>query len=490
MDLPRHWLFILTLIAIPYSGIRAAPYPAAPPEFAATIDGKPLELHEFTQGKFALFELAHPAEVELRTGFDVRWVDVRPKSAGVTATIGPDHNTVRLRMTRPVPLTLEFNEDLTRAVHLFAYAPEIQPPRAGDPGVRFFGPGIHEAGQIELRDGETLYLAPGAWVMGTVRSVGTKNIRICGRGVLDGTEIGGPDTALVVQPGTIPFRNLIYFQDTEGARIEGITLFNCHHPHWSPLFGTVFVTTSTGTRISGVRILNPSLNYCDDGFDIVSSSHVLIEDVFVRTRDDCIAVKNMADRDTHDIAVRRAIIWDMLDGGNGLEIGFEIRGHPVHDVRFEDIDIIHVERSAAISIHNGDTGAVEDITYDDIRVEDAPHRLIDFAVLYSQGSVDRPSDDAENTRRLDVAGAWDGLLRFTPEERAERARFRGTIARVRVKNMRIIGGGLAYSVIAGFDDIHGIQDVSFEGLSYLGRPILNPAEGRFAIEHAANVVFK
>lgn len=490
MDHRRRWLFIPAWIAIVGSGAGAAPYPAAPPEFTATIDGRPLELHEFTQGKFALFELAHPAEVELRAGFDVRWVNVRPKSAGITATIGPDHASVRLRMPSPVPLTLEFNEDLTRAVHLFAYAPEIQPPRAGDTGVRFFGPGIHKEGLIELRDGETLYLAPGAWVMGTVRSVGTKNVRICGRGVLDGTEIGGSDTALGEQPGVVPFRNLVYLQDTEGARIEGVTLFNCHHPHWSPLFGTVFVTASTGTRISGVRILNPSLNDCDDGFDIVSSSHVLIEDVFVRTRDDCVAVKNMGDLDTHDITVRRAILWDMLDGGNGLEIGFEIRGHPVHDIHFQDIDLIHVERGAAISIHNGDTGAVEDVTYDDIRVEDAPRRLIDFAVLYSQGSLDRPSDDAENTRRLDVAGAWDGLLRFTPEERAERARFRGTIARVRVRNMRIIGGALAYSAIAGFDDAHGIQDVSFEGLRYLGRPILNPADGKFAIEHARNVVFR
>ena len=101
MDHRRRWLFIPAWIAIVGSGAGAAPYPAAPPEFTATIDGRPLELHEFTQGKFALFELAHPAEVELRAGFDVRWVNVRPKSAGITATMDSAGNPEIVPVTAP-----------------------------------------------------------------------------------------------------------------------------------------------------------------------------------------------------------------------------------------------------------------------------------------------------------------------------------------------------------------------------------------------------
>ena len=454
------------------------------------MDGRALELHEFTQGKFALFELSAPAEIEIRAGFDVRWVDVRPRSSGVVPRIGPGHDAVRVRLTRPVPLTLEFNDDLTRVVHLFAYPPETDRPRPGDPQVRYFGPGLHEAGLIELRDGETLYLAPGAWVKGSVRSVGTRHVRICGRGVLDGTDIGGSDAASGPQPGAVPFRNLILLEGAEGASIEGITLFNCHRPHVADAFGTVFVTGCSHVRISGVRVLNPSLNWGDDGFDIVSSSHVLLEDVFVRAGDDCVAVKNIADVDTRDITVRRAVLWDMPNGGNGLEIGFEIRSHPVHDVHFRDIDLIHIERGAAISIHNGDTAPVEDVTYDDIRVEDVRRRLIDFAVLYSQGGLDRPSDEAENNRRLDVAGAWDGLLRYPPDEAAERAKHRGSIARIHVKNLRIVEGALPYSAIAGFDDAHRVTDVVIEGLEYQGRPIRSAADGKFAIDHAAGITFR
>lgn len=482
MPTPKRLIAILVLCIGAPAPVFATPFATRPVEFTADVNGQPLELHECPLGKFALFEVAAPSGVDIRTGFDIRWVNIRPKSAGVIPIIGNDHHGVRFKVTRALPLTVEFNDDLTRVVHLFPYAPEQAPPKPGDPNVHYFGPGLHEPGLIELKDGETLYLAPRAWVKGTVRSIGTRNVTICGRGVLDGSDVGRPD-------GTT-FRNLIYLEKTDRAKIEGITLYNCDRPPTATCFGTVFMTGTKGTRVDGVRILNPSGNYGNDGFDIVSSSDVLVQNVFVRTNDDCVAIKNMADVETHDITVRHAVLWDMPMGGNGVEIGFEIRGHRVHDIHFQDIDLIHIERGAAISIHNGDTGAVEDVTYDDIRVEDVRRKLVDFAVVYSQGSLDRPADDAENTRRLDIAGAWDGLLAYTPQEQAERAKFRGAIRGVRVTNLRVTEGALPYSVIAGFDDAHQAENVVFKGLEYQGRPIRDAAEGKFAIEHASSVEFR
>ena len=453
--------------------------PAPPPaDIHATLNGQPLPLHEFPLGAFCVFEAAWPADVEIRTDFDVRWVNVRPRSSGVVPEIGGDHHGVRLRIPGPTPLTVEFNDDLSRVVHLFPYAPEKDAPAPGSPNVRYFGPGLHEPGLIELRDGETLYLAPGAWVKGNVRSIGSKGVAIRGRGVLDGSGLGGRSAASVVGPGSKGLRNMIYLQGTSGARIEGITLFNCHGA-W-----TVYMTGTTGTRVDGVRILNPSPNYGDDGFDIVSSSDVLVENIFVRTNDDCVVVKNMGDVDTHDITVRHAVLWNMPNGGNGLEIGFETRNKPIHGVRFEDIDIIHAERGAAISIHNGDAAAVEDVAFEDIRVEDAHRKLIDFAVVYAQYGADRPASDEENSRRLDRGGAWDGLLSYTPAEKSDRAKFRGHIRNVRVKGLHVIEGALPYSVLAGFDADHAVENVVIEGLQYQGRPIRSAAEGNFVVENA------
>ncbi len=448
------------------------------------INGQALALHDFRQGAFGLFELAQPAEVVVRTGFDVRWVDIRPLSAGVTAIVEPDHHTVHFRLGAVVPVTVEFNRDLSWVLHLFAYAPEKNPPAPDSPGVRYFGPGVHEAGVIDLRDNETLYLAPGAWLKSHVRSIGTKNISIRGRGVLDGSPTGAPSDAALMGSAAYGAGNMVYFERTVGAAIEGITIFN------SPDAWTVYLTGTTGTRVDGVRILNPSTHYGDDGFDLVSSSDVRVENIFVRTNDDCVVVKNLADVDTHDITVRHAVLWNMPTGGNGLEIGFETRNHAIHDVRFEDIDLIHVERGSAISIHNGDAATVENVVFDDIRVEDARRKLIDFAVLYAQYGADRPVCDEENSRRLDRGGLWDGLLTYAPEEKAARAKFRGHVRNIRVTKLHVVDGSLPYSIVSGFDAEHAVENVVIEDLSYAGQPIRTTKEGKFVVEDAPGFELK
>jgi hypothetical protein len=59
-----------------------------------------------------------------------------------------------------------------------------------------------------------------------------------------------------------------------------------------------------------------------------------------------------------------------------------------------------------------------------------------------------------------------------------------------VTNLRVVDGALPYSVIAGFDAEHRVENVSIEGLQYLGRPILSAAEAKCVIEYASGVEFK
>ncbi|MCX6892639.1 MAG: endo-polygalacturonase, partial [Verrucomicrobia bacterium] len=55
------------------------------------------------------------------------------------------------------------------------------------PGVKYFGPGWHQAGKVEVGSNETVYLAGGAAVKGAIVAQGS-NIRILGRGILDGSD--------------------------------------------------------------------------------------------------------------------------------------------------------------------------------------------------------------------------------------------------------------------------------------------------------------
>jgi len=130
-------LLLCELSAVAQQSDRSAM--VQPPLFSAVVDGRAVELHEFEQGSFGLFEVNSPVEVEVRSDFDVRWVDIRPKSRGITPTIGgADHKSIRFRVTEPGAITIEFNDDLAHVLHLFAYAPEKDAPKPGTPNVRYF----------------------------------------------------------------------------------------------------------------------------------------------------------------------------------------------------------------------------------------------------------------------------------------------------------------------------------------------------------------
>lgn len=467
-----------------------------PPLFEITAGGKAVELRDFPGGVFGQVEIARPVEIEVRARFDIRWVDIRPRSAGIAPAIAPDHGSFRFHLNRPLPLTMEFNGDWRRVIHLFGNPPEASPVRAGGPNVRYFGPGVHEPGLIELKDDETLYLAEGAWVKGIVAAVGSRNIAIRGRGVLDGSGVprrrqeAGPRQAAAPAPAQPPpaaavnygnRRNMIYLEGADNARVEGITIVNSQT--W-----TFYARRSNGLRIDGIRILNGRGPCTTDGIDLVSSSDARVENVFIRTNDDNVVVKNLDNREVRDITVRRSVFWNE-PCGNAVEIGFELRSAPVRKVLFQDLDIIRVERGAAISIHNGDSSTVEDVTFDNIRVEDARHKLIDFAIVYGQYGPDRPTDRAEIAARMDPGGAWDGVLRSTPEQKAALAQGRGHLKNILVKNMKVLEY-LPFSVLAGWDREHAVENVTIEGMTHLGRPIRSAAEGKFSVDHAPGLRFR
>jgi hypothetical protein len=450
--------------------------------FEVAVGGAPLQLHDFPRGVFGIFEVARPVDIEIKANFDIRWVDVRPRSADITPAIAPDHSSVRFRVAKPVPLTVEFNGEWKRVIHLFGNPPEKDPPEPGTPNVRYFGPGTHEAGTIELKDGETLYLAPGAWVKGNVNSVGTKNVTIRGRGVLDSSMFQRPAGSGPPSAGQRPVRrNMIYLEDTEGTRVEGITMVNS--PTW-----TFHARKTEGLHVDGINILNGGGACSTDGIDLVSSSNALVENVFIRTNDDNVVIKNSDSRDMHDITVRHAVFWNE-PCGNALEIGFELRTGTIEKIRFEDIDVIRVERGAVLSIHNGDRATVRDVTFENIRVEDARHKLIDFALVYGQYGPDRPESQQERTSRMDVGGAWDGVLSTTPEQHAALAKNRGHISNIRVRNLRVLES-FPFSVISGWDAEHTIENVTIEGMTAFGHPVRDKSAARMTADFAPGLSFR
>ena len=128
---------------------------------------------------FALFDADGEVTVEVSS----RWlamddVAILPESKGVKPLEIRGH-TVVFRATPPFTLAVE-PRGRHDALILAANLPETDAPQPDAPGVVFFGPGRHHPERIELKDGETLYLAGGAWVEGGVFACGDNvTIRDC-----------------------------------------------------------------------------------------------------------------------------------------------------------------------------------------------------------------------------------------------------------------------------------------------------------------------
>ena len=474
-------LIVLVLVSAQLVAQQLITYPAPDSarraaDFFVSVNGQAVFVYDNAVSAMANFSFEGAITVEITSTHDLRWVDIRPKNMGIPVSVTPTKITFRL--TKPGQFSIERNGEHSRPLYIFAAPLEKNAPKPDAPNVRYFAPGkIYDVGTLTLKSNETLYIAGGAIVRGTIEATDAQNISIRGRGILDASRLDNG--------------RLVRLWRCQTIDIEGITIVNS--PGW-----TIVLLDCDNVTIrhhQQVCWRNGS-----DGIDLVGTSHVRIRDCFLRNNDDNIVVKSFSidpetyysqpgkGRDVTDILVERCVIWNM-PWGNALEIGFELRCKTVNTITFRDCDLIHVERGAAFSIHNGDEAIVENILYDNIRVEDAPHKLIDLAIFWSQYSTDRPATQAERTRQY-MPGAWDGVLRLPPGQEATHGSNRGQIRSVTFRNIAVTDGQFPYSILYGYDDRHRVENVRFEGLKIHGRLIRSAKEGHFSVENATGISWK
>ena len=144
---------------------------------------RPLDQTEIAA--FAYWGMSGPVTVEVVSSRPFQSVAVRPTSRGIHPAIEGRHIT--FTVAKPGQMTVEL-DGIHKALHLFADPPETDAPKPGDANVLYFGPGVHKAGKIQLKSGQTVYVAGGAVVYGSIQGQGVSGVRILGRGVIDGSE--------------------------------------------------------------------------------------------------------------------------------------------------------------------------------------------------------------------------------------------------------------------------------------------------------------
>ncbi len=298
---------------------------------------------------------AIPVRVEV--GDTITSLQVSPASLGMAATV--DGSSARFTLPQPAKVIV-FVATAAGALdplYLLVDEPEVDPPTSSTPNVQYFAAGTHDAGEITLTDGDTVYLAAGALVTGRVTADGAKNITVSGRGILC-----GPDDR----------DSVIRLQDCTGVTVDGISVRNPFGV-WTSLFDGCANVTARNLNVF-------SFAENGDGVDPVGCTNVTIDRCLISTGDDCIAIKSMG-ANVANIEVSRTVLETYPstgdgEGGDGVKIGTESDCADISGIRVHDCDVVRCYGenswggSAALSIMpEGETVHVHDVQYNNIRIE-------------------------------------------------------------------------------------------------------------------------
>ncbi len=418
--------------------------------YAVTVNGRPLGLYDakvlfppfqyVKRAPFGLFDFEGEAVIEITPPVEVRQVDIRPKSRKIPFELR--EGKIRIVLTRPEKFSVELNGGIEYALHLFANPLERWRPEPDGKDVIYFAPGVHHIGDYEIPSGKTVYLAGGAYVYGKlITEKDSENIRIFGRGILDGrdNERGGLRT--------------VELQFTRDAYLEGITIVDA--PNW-----TCRVFGSDRVNIYNVNIFGWRGN--TDGVDVCGSRHVDVSGMFIRNWDDALAVKAFNTGDVDEVYFHDCIVWN--DYARPIEVGYENSADRIHNVRYRDIDIIHsMSGYPLIGIHQGDRAEIYDILFENIRVEDAlGGQFIDLRIKPSAWNADGRTGRIHGvTFRNIYLNGKPGLDKLPEKSRIEGYSETSTIEDIVFDNVYISGRRITSAEECGLNCLAYTKNIRF-----------------------------
>jgi hypothetical protein len=368
------------------------------------------------------FGITSQAELRVRfMGQTINSAVVRPLSLGIAPQI--DGDTVSFTLDGPVLCTVEINGQQEGALHLFAETPDAEIP-SGD-NVLVYENGLHEIGTVELTDGQTVYLYPGAVVRGQFVAHDAQNISILGHGVIDGSAFHRWEQQ------TVP----IDFSNCKNIQIADITILD-------PAAWTLNLYHCEDARIDCVKIIGARSN--SDGITLQSCKNIAVQGCFVRGWDDNLVVKGY-DGDVSNISFSDCILW--TDLAQSCEIGYETRADVMENITFQNITVLHANHKPVLSIHNSDNALVRNVIFRNITVEDCN---------LGQGDGTEFLIDLTTTK-----SQWS------------KSQERGSILDVLIENVTVLSGKVPSVRIFAFSKDHTIDNITIRNLTLMGRKILS-----------------
>lgn len=412
-----------------------------------------------------------------KPGVNVEDVVIRPLSLGLEAdNVSDGNDTFTITLDQPAYFAVEINGDPEyRPLFVFADATDTFNPSdhgsvgyvTKNPDGTFNWPSpvgydviVVPGGEVYPRDLSASYISTnsntskdntifhfegGAILMGIIDVHSTTNLTLRGRGMI--VQQNGRD------------ENTIKPSRTDGLVIDGLIVAARNDRNF-----TIHPMQTNGVTIRNTKIIA----MMRDGIDPNGCQNVLIDNVFIFSDDDCIAIKagKTVDRyPVNNITMQNSTVW-----GQSLEVGFESATDYMENITFKNIDVVRTRRKlttfpvnltriCSLSIHITDDALARNILFEDIRIERPQgDRLIEMWIDYSYAS-----------------------------STAERGHINGATFR----NIQVVDAEyLPSSTINGKDASHIVENVTFDGIYYNGVKLEKPYEmGLYAGSHVNGVTF-
>jgi hypothetical protein len=286
------WLLAGLLVLHPAANaatrVLAAP---VPPEmkstaFTVTVNGQPVDVaHAAASYDWVSFDITGPVDIAItadQAGFWDHGVDIQPWRLGIRPA--RDGKTIRFHLAAPAKLSISRPGDfLNHAAMLFLFAGAPPPPPPTGPKVTIVPAGIHRE-SLNPKSGDTIYLAPGAFVFGSLNLFNVGGVRILGRGtiVYEGTQDPNTDEGWMQKPDW----HCIGSMNARNVQIDGLTCI-VRARTWSIQMKDSFDFTFDDLRVIGG---NPG-NANQDGMDWLGGGDTIVRDAFIRASDDDLAME-------------------------------------------------------------------------------------------------------------------------------------------------------------------------------------------------------
>jgi len=410
-------------------------------------NGNASDVLQLEKTPVAYFDLEGCALVTVTLPEKVSSAVVTPRSSGIKATVSG--NRVEFTVSKAGQYTVEFNDSVHKALHLFVNPIESNSPAQGSDNLLYYGPGIHEVGAVYLKSNQSVYIAGGAVVRGWFVGNYVENVKIYGRGIVDGSiypRYGADGKTSAAHPP-------IQFSKAKTVSVDGIIFLD-------PAGWTINTYHCTDVAINNVKIISSRQN--SDGITTQSCTNQKVTNCFVRSWDDSLVVKAY-EGNTKNISFNNCIFW--TDLAQSCEVGYETRGDIMEDITFSNITVLHNFHKAVLSIHNGDHATVRNVRFENIVVEDAQMGTGDGSNYLIDILIGETIWSKENVR--------------------------GKVENVYFNNINVLGGKFPGSRIYGYSKDHMVKGVNIKNITILGKRISGLADGKFVTnEYVSNIVFE